>query len=343
MSWVPEANDSFRWRRLAPARGRKWPIRGRGSRRPTSRPLEFARAALDFSKRHGVPFAYEAHGLMCDSYAGSSGNPLSAAVNGPGRKLVMREEKRIIAHARAVIVQTEAMRRRISGLYGLHPDEVSVIPNGVDERVFDPSRERDASERLRREHGWNKKRVLLYSGFLDNINGVGFLLDALDGCSAEMPGNLRMVILGRGPLEERLRRASRKHEGLDYLGVVEDDQMRAYYGAVRGGLLPRPSSWPAETLIPMKLLAAMAMERVIVASDVGGITEVIQDGKNGMLFEKGSGRGLIRALGEFAGAGGEIALLGREARKQVSARYRWDTSRGALDRVYRKLHPGGAE
>ncbi|HJH28059.1 MAG TPA: hypothetical protein C5S37_15150 [Methanophagales archaeon] len=121
---------------------------------------------------------------------------------------------------------------------------------------------------------------------------------------------------------------------IEYLGLVNYNDMPRYYSACDVFVIPRPSTLPAENLIPMKLLEAMAMEKIVLGSDVGGITEVVTNNKNGIIFKKGNKEDLLNKIRYIVENIGNIDGIKKQARRDVVNKYSWEKSRERLQNVY---------
>jgi len=98
-------------------------------------------------------------------------------------------------------------------------------------------------------------------------------------------------------------------------------------------------SWQCNN--PTKLLEAMAMERIILGSDVRGITELITDGSNGVIFRGGDASDYRAKVSAIIERHGRPADLGPAARVTVVTRRTWKQSRTLLRRVYEALVSAG--
>ena len=305
-------------------------------------PLTSAMASFEFKRRTKIPMVYEAHGIMREksnlpdmfgSYEG-----LNRMGKWVGRRALSHYEQKVVGVSDRVIVQTESAKRRMIELYGVEEGVVDVICNGVDAEKFDPNRWKERGRELRCEHGWGDKIVFLYAGYLDAVNGMDFLLDALGRMAADLRGNIKVVILGRGPREEWVHEFSESQKDLvDYLGVVGYDDMPAFYSACDVFMIPRPSCAPAETLLPMKILEAMAMEKVVLVSDVAAMAEVITDGVDGVVFGKDDAGSFLERIEAIVKGSVLSSDIGVCARRKVLERYTWETCRDKLQGIYQSL------
>jgi glycosyltransferase involved in cell wall biosynthesis len=174
------------------------------------------------------------------------------------------------------------------------------------------------------------------------LHGLDFLLESLSALSGAARRHLRFAIMGRGPLEPMVANAaSAAPELLDYVGVVPPDEMPGYYAACDVFVIPRPSTLPAETVLPMKLLEALAMEKPALVSDVAAMTEVVRDGQNGLTFRKGDRGAFVRQLEGLRERAAALMQLGAQAREDMARQYTWATSRDKLQAIYAALAPAG--
>lgn len=302
-------------------------------------PLTCALASHAYHRLHPeIPFLYEAHGIMRDFSNVGPGHPLSAIRDGLTRRMLGRLERRVFADVHVAIAQTHAARRRIIELYGQKEDRVAVIHNGVDLDHFSAARWRSQGAAIRSRRGWEQKTIVFYAGYLDEVNGTATLIDAAMGLTANDRKRLKIVIAGKGPRESDVRRAAEAHpECIEFLGAVPHDEMPHYYSATDVFVIPRPPFRPAETLLPMKLLEAMAMEKLVVVSSVAGMTDVVEEGKNGLVYPKGNPRALPGILQRLPSDESADAMR-RRARETVATRFSWTDSRAQLDDLYHRVH-----
>jgi glycosyltransferase involved in cell wall biosynthesis len=234
-----------------------------------------------------------------------------------------------------VIVQTEAHRRRVLELFRVDPERTFVIPMGVDEDEFDPQKWAAQGKELRERHGWEDKVVFMYNGYLGDTNGVEPLLRAAAQLPAEIKRRLRVVVLGRGPLKELVSELCRAEPGLlENLGLVDYREMPAYYSAVDVVAIPLAPILLWECNNPTKLLEAMAMENIVLASDVHGITELMEDGRTGVTYVKGDlgdlARQMVRIVEEFDG----LTEMRKQARTAIVKARSWRACRAMQEAVY---------
>lgn len=138
------------------------------------------------------------------------------------------------------------------------------------------------------------KSSALFSGRLTKGKGVDVLLESVAPIIKKVP-NFRLTIAGDGELKEFLvRRARELHisDKVTFLGYLEREAMLECYHKCT--LLVVPSTW-AETF-GLVCVEALSMGRPVVATNVGGIPEIVQDGFNGYLCRPNDTKALSEAI-----------------------------------------------
>ncbi len=188
-----------------------------------------------------------------------------------------------------------AYLREVALGWGLDPRRVTVLPNPAPAIPAMPTRDELRAE-LRLDGD-----VLVFAGRLGPQKAVGVLLDAL-----ERAAGVTLVIAGDGP--ERAALEQRVAElGLDgrvrFLGSVPRETVLRLFRAADASVLP--SAWEN---FPHTLVEALAAGCPVIATAVGGVPEVVQDGANGLLVPPGDVAVLAGAIERFFG---DAALRGR--------------------------------
>jgi glycosyltransferase involved in cell wall biosynthesis len=186
----------------------------------------------------------------------------------------------VLRRARTVICVSEALAEA-ARTCGAR--DVRVIRNGVD---IPASAGREAPN-----------AEVLFAGRLSPEKGIDELLAATAG--------MNLVVAGDGPLRDRVPSA---------LGFVLHDELSRLYA--RAAVVVLPSHREG---LPLCVLEAMAHGKPIVATAVGGIPELVEDGVTGLLVQPGDPEGLRAALGRLLADPVLRRRLGRAGRKRVSA------------------------
>lgn len=304
-------------------------------------PMASAFASLAYRQQTGTPMVFEVHGLMGEN----QNHPnlfgpikrLTRLSHATFNQLIRIFEKKILRSANHIIVQTDIVKNSLEKSYKLKHIPVTVIRNGVDSAKFNPAHYQNQRHQLRQKHKWDDQIVCMYAGYLDQINGIHFLIESLTE-QPELKKRIKFVVLGRGPLRDKTEQFSRANPALmEFLGPVDFREMPAYYAACDIFMIPRPSYLQSENLLPMKLFEAMAMEKPVLVSDVRAMAEVIKDGENGLLFHKGDTQDFLRKIRIITEDDIDLTALGYQARRDVLNKYTWKVAQNALQTIYRDL------
>jgi glycosyltransferase involved in cell wall biosynthesis len=197
-------------------------------------------------------------------------------------------------------------------LYGINPQQVGVLGNGVDTDVFYPST--SEPDRL--------NPYFLTVGRLGPPKGLEDLVQCAEHVVRQFP-NFRFLIAGAGPWEGRLRAdiARRKLAGhVVLLGHISD---RAKLAALYRGATAyvHPAHYEG---LPTVLLEAMACGRPVVTTAVSGALDVVQHGRNGLLAPPRAPEQMAAAIIQLLQEPGLGKQLGLAACKTIEERYSWD-------------------
>jgi len=220
---------------------------------------------------------------------------------------------------------------------GLPPEKVTVIPNAVDIHKFHYAGEPDPV--LRDELGLTGKAVLGFIGSFYAYEGIPLLLEALPAILRTRP-EVRVLLVGGGPQEANLRELVAKldlGEAVIFSGRVPHERVQKYYDQVDIFVYPRYSMRLTDLVTPLKPLEAMAQGRLVVASDVGGHKELIENGKTGWLFRAGDADSLTRTVLDLLGHPERCEDTRQAGRRFVDEQRNWSASVQRYRAIYQSL------
>ncbi|CAL9358778.1 Alpha-maltose-1-phosphate synthase [Streptomyces sp. enrichment culture] len=283
--------------------------------------------------QYGIPHVLTAHSL-------EPLRPWKAEQLGGGYALSGWAERTAFEAADAVIAVSGAMREDILACYpALDPARVHVVHNGIDTELYRPDPGTDVLRRL----GVDPDRpYVLFVGRITRQKGVPHLLRAVRGIDPAA----QVVLCAGAPDTPEIEREFR--ELYEELSRVRD----GVHWIAR--MLPRPEvvqllTHAAVFVCPSVYeplgivnLEAMACGTPVVASRVGGIPEVVADGKTGLLvpvddaFEDGLAQALDAVLGDPDGA----RRMGEAGRERAVGEFGWDTVARRTVRLYERIAAG---
>jgi len=240
----------------------------------------------------------------------------------PFRRYINKADK-IIAVSQAAAEFIEHFTRR---------DKIVVIPNGVDITRFNPV---NSTVPGSLPLSTPEKPIILYVGRLAYRKGIHVLLKAMPYILEAIP-QTRLLIAGSGYMEGLIRllvKSLNLEDHVELLGFVPDDELPSLYNL--SDLFVLPSIYCES--FGITLLEAMASGTPIVASETGGVPEVIENEVDGILFEKGNEIDLADAVVKVLSSPTLAEELAKNARKKVEERYSWTVVGEAIEEVYKDV------
>ena len=239
-----------------------------------------------------------AHWLPAGWVAARTGKPYVVQVWGTDVELARRAPRlarRILRQARLVIAASSALAE---GAYELGAEDVRVIPSGV-----------ELPEAVGTEAS---PPEVLYAGRLSPEKGVLELVEATAG--------MKLVVAGDGPLRSHVPPA---------LGFVPPDELARLYA--RAAIVACPSRREG---FGVACLEAMAHARPVVATNVGGLRDLVLDGETGLVVPARDPAALRDALERLLRDPGLRRRLGGAGRARAQERFSWDVVTDATVAAY---------
>jgi glycosyltransferase involved in cell wall biosynthesis len=179
--------------------------------------------------------------------------------------------------------------------------------------------------------------TLCFAGRLSIDKGIGVLLDAWTGFSnaldADSKTQPRLRIIGDGDLADRVAKTAEQCNAIEYLGSLSHkDTVREIAHA--DGLVC-PSIWYEG--MPMTLLEAFSAGTPVIASRIGGLPEMVQEGHNGLLFDPGDTEQLAAHFHQLYSSPALMTAMGSSARNTHASRYSEAVNFPLLEAIYRNV------
>ncbi|HJU68166.1 MAG TPA: glycosyltransferase family 4 protein [Gemmatimonadaceae bacterium] len=188
-------------------------------------------------------------------------------------------------------------------------------------------------------HGHATDRTILFVGRLIERKGVHHLIRALGAVRERTPA--RLVIIGDGPERPRLEELARDAgvaEHVVFSGRVSDDELRHAYASASVFVLPSVLDARQDTEgLGVVLLEAMNYSVPVIASAIGGITDIVQHDRTGLLVPPGDERSLAEALGSVLNDATLARRLGEAGRHRLQEAFSWDRIVDRWEAVYRRV------
>lgn len=263
-------------------------------------------AAAVLQLRSRIPLVTTAH-LARPEHLPTMTRVLTGAYEGSVGRFILARSVRVIGVSPSVARHTWSL--------GVSKERIHVIPNGVDHERFHPGEDRVPSQ---------DRPLVLFVGRLIPNKGPQVLLEAI----ARLRPDADVVLLGEGPMREELRRR------VEALGLGDRVRLEGHRSDVsvwfrRADVLVRPSFTEG---LPLTVLEAMASGVCVVASDIGGNSDLVRDAESGVLFPVGDVAALMAGLRRVLEDDTERRRLA-DAGFEASRGYSWDACAEATGRV----------
>jgi PEP-CTERM/exosortase A-associated glycosyltransferase len=238
-------------------------------------------AALKVAQRHRIPFVYEIRSFWEDSALNQKS--AFALLKYRASRLL---ENYVLRRADAVVGIAQPMLQDIEAR-GIPSAKLFHVANGVDVSRFVP---RSSDGALASALGLNGVPTLGFIGTLFPWEGVVWVIRAAEKLH-QSGAKFKLLIVGDGMESTEVRKTIQDLGSpgyVSFVGRVPHDQVERYYSVIDVLVYPRIKARITELVTPLKPLEAMALEKAVLGSSVGGIRELIQPGVTGMLFEAGN-------------------------------------------------------
>ena len=230
-----------------------------------------------------------------------------------------RYVRTILNHAETIIVLTDRWRQRLSNITP-NPRIVAIL-----NPIIAPNDNRQAVSRA--------SNTLLYLGRITEKKGIFDLLDVITELRDEFI-NLQLICAGEGDISEAREAAARLGiaSHVEFVGWVEKEQKDQLMNLATAMVLPSYAEG-----LPMSVLEAMAAELPVVATDVGGIPDVITSEDNGLLVSPGDKSQLREALRRILRDESLRQRLCENARQKFQTKFESDIVLRQVSSVYEQL------
>jgi glycosyltransferase involved in cell wall biosynthesis len=258
--------------------------------------IEIPEVFVSQHQLHGIPYIVRLHSsawmwrrMFCES------SPVTD-------RLEVRLEGYTLKHASALSSPSRAVGDYIRAACHVDGKTIETIPYPVDTQRFTPAGAR------------SQQPLVLFVGRVERRKGAGTLMRAIPLIWAQHP-DCEFVFVGRvcDDVEEQVAAMPAR---VQFLGVRPHEELVAWYQ--RAAIFVAPSLWDNS---PNTIYEAMACGTPVVASRVGGIPELVDDGETGLLVPPADERALADALSALLDEPARRERIGQRGREKVVADY----------------------
>ncbi len=194
---------------------------------------------------------------------------------------------------------------------GFPEKHIHVLPHAIDAQAVIPR--------------YNDDGYILFVGRLVEEKGVWTLMRA-----AQLSPGVRIKVVGTGPEEDRMHQFGDRLSNVEFLGFRTGDDLWELYRGARAVVIP--SVW--EEVFGLVALEAMAAGKPVIASQIGGLPEVVEDRFTGLLVRPGEVKELAEAMQRLTEDADLARDLGTRARQKALYEYSLERHYQGLMRIY---------
>lgn len=244
-----------------------------------------ALVAQAVSRATGIPWVFEVRGLMEQTWVASKATveEQAAAAASERAQRIMAREAELANAADWVVTLSETMREELvrRGVVG---DRITVIPNGVDDKVFT---RRKSIAAARSELGLDADALMIgavsalvdYEGFDVLIRALAAIV-ADSRISTDIRDRLRVTLVGDGAARPGIRTLAEELGVADRVllpGKVLPEEAQCWVSALDLVVVPRRDQQVTRLVTPQKPVEALALERRVIISDLPALRETVND------------------------------------------------------------------
>jgi len=184
--------------------------------------------------------------------------------------------------------------------YGLPKTKIVHLPHFVDYKAYKPN--------------YENGNYILYFGRLSPEKGINYLIEAM-----KLLPKVKLLIVGRGSQKQELRRKNQElgNKNVEFVGFQEGTKLKKLIAQSKFTVLP--AVW--YEVFGLSILESFACGKPVIASDIGGIPEIVKDGLNGLLVKPGNIDDLAEKIDKLWNNTKLYRELGKNAREYAEKNF----------------------
>jgi len=234
-------------------------------------------------------------------------------------KLSLLMEQNVVGEVDRFIAVSKSMRTELNRTFGIDSNKITVIPNGVDSALF----KHQNADDVRSKYQLDNRFVVLFVGRDDPQKGAKRLVDAVKDLAKQIP-EIMVVMVGQKDIY------SDKH--ILCLPRVSRSELVKLYSL--SDVFVLPSIYEPFGIV---LLEAMACETACIGIRTGGIPDIIDHNRTGLLVEPENARGLSEAISDLYHDPEKRHRMAKNGRNRVVSHFDWNSISAKTIGVYKQV------
>jgi glycosyltransferase involved in cell wall biosynthesis len=232
-----------------------------------------------------------------------------------------------------ITIITATMKKKVCNDFDLKPDKAGVWTSGVSDSLFNPKNFISESVELKRRFELTGKFVVFYHGVFGPTRGLIETIDAMKILVPRYP-DIVFFLLGTGPLASKLSALIQKEglqENVIIANPVDHLEVPKFISMCNVGIVPLPDHpyWRFQS--PLKLLEYLAMEKVVILTDIPAHRAVIGEAKCGVYISSVDSMEIAKAIEYVYLKKDSLKEWGKIGREIVKKEYTWEKVAGSLE------------
>jgi len=216
---------------------------------------------------------------------------------------------------------------------GANSKNMTIIPNWID---LNKNKSKINSKNFKNQHRLNNKKIILFVGGLIQRKGINYLIDAMKYVDSD---SILLIVGGEihghkgveTSLKEQVKMNNLKN--VLFLGRISKEQLECAYSVADIFIIPSLSEG-----LPFTLLEAMSYKKCVIAADIPGISDVIRNDKNGILFEPRNATQLGEKINYILKNHKIRKKLGENAREDIEKKYSFEVNIKKIIELYEEIY-----
>jgi glycosyltransferase involved in cell wall biosynthesis len=267
--------------------------------------------------------------MVCTIHATEQGR--NSGIYNDMQKYINDMEWWLTYEAWEVICNSEYMREEIKGIFSVPDNKLNVIPNGISADKFD---DLEKVMEFRRRFAADNEKIIFFVGRIVQEKGIQILLDAVPSILKSFY-DIKIILAGKGPHFDCLKQKSEEmgiSHKVYFTGYIDDEDLKKLYKCADIAVFP--SLYEPFGIV---VLEAMAAGIPVVATDAGGLNDIIEHGIDGMKAYIGNSDSLAYCITELLHSPGLCDKLVLKAKDKIKNHYDWGVITDKTFSVYERV------
>ena len=259
------------------------------------------KAAVEAAKELGIPSIVKVDDAIYEKASG---------IKSLQRKIEKMINGKTLRSGTKILVSNNETKKIIIDEYGVKPEKISIIPNGVDLSLFDITKEK------------NPKKIV-FAGAMYYHRGLDILLEAIPSVIKKIP-DARFVLLGSGTEMDKLKEIvleNKLEDSVEFKGWIKREQIPENISDASIGIGPLRLTDVTSRALPIKVLEYMTVSLPIIAQKGTLPEDVLENEKNGYFIENAND--LAEKIILLLNQPKKVKEMGIESSKMVQ-KFSWD-------------------